>query len=541
MAALSVDEILQLAADSGPPLDAVAVDGLTVLHLRQPRFVGKRATAPRNSQDKRLGAQIHTFNKSGHARTRDHKFIAPKTGGTNTCRGSSTWRKWTPECVLKAAEVAPTSSARSTKPEGGGASAARQSRLIQAQCILVGQEKGLQRLVAQSRKRQFRYYITNNMMDETKLPFGKRASRKRRCLAWHGQVTWSADTDHEEDEDVSRPPCILGRYTAATMWSAMAHGSDSAGLYPREEALPSAGYHGRLIAGDSHAVNLLTSKVLSQVLPPTHFHVACFCLQHRTGSVCEEVAQKWGLLLASFCLAINIQQGEFYDDLKGAVVAILRKYLFVVQPSDPSCDPDEFDEEECRLCEFAREMLEVCFVQARSTNNADEDAETIAKAEKKRRGKAEDFLRFFPPPWKGVLLHPCPAGCCGPTACHDRAASIQKGADFIMGVIIPYISRPAANRYTKIDPVVRAIALMLNFYTVFKKAIRKLLQGRADNSDDDQVLRDDNALVGAPVDVILHLRKLQANKNNDIYIYIYIYPTFYKSSIVTGPLTGPSN
>jgi hypothetical protein len=518
MSALGVDEILQFVQDDdhGQDSDAVAVDGREVLAAsrcrRQPsgRQLGQRCkVGAKRCGARRLEAQIHTFNRAGQARTIDHRIIAPKKSQTQRgkSKGSSSWRKWTPECVLKAAEAIPTSSGRSGKPEGGSSRTALQCRHIEAQCVLIGQEEGLKGLVAQSRKRKFRFYITNNMMDETKLPFGKLAPRKRRCLAWHSQATWSAHEDHLEDVDVIRPPRVLGRYTAATLWNLMARGSDSAGLHPRGEALPSADYYATLMAADTHSVNVLTSQCVASVQEPNHFSATLFCLQHRTGSVCEEVANKWGLLPPSFCLATNIQQGDFYDDLKVAVTAVLNKYLCVVQPSDPSCDPNEFGEEESRACEFALELLEVCYVQTRSTNN---DIDDGVGAETKRRTKAKAFLQFFPPPWKGFLLHPCPSGCCGPTPCHDRAVSVDSGASLIMDVIIPHISRPAANRYTKIDPVVRTIALMLHFYNIFQKAMRTLLKGKVDHSDDDQVLRDVDALVGAPVDVIVHQRKLQA-------------------------------
>ena len=76
-----------------------------------------------------------------------------------------------------------------------------------------------------------------------------------------------------------------------------------------------------------------------------------------------------------------------------------------------------------------------------------------------------------------------------------------------MEVVIPHLTLPA-----KVDPVARRVSLMLNFNGVFKTGIRKLLLNKMDNSYDDRVLRDSNALVGAPVDVIVHQRKLQASE-----------------------------
>ena len=46
------------------------------------------------------------------------------------------------------------------------------------------------------------------------------------------------------------------------------------------------------------------------------------------------------------------------------------------------------------------------------------------------------------------------------------------------------MSTPAANRYAKIHPVIRKIALMLFFYGLFKKSIRLLVFKREKNSDE---------------------------------------------------------
>ena len=108
------------------------------------------------------------------------------------------------------------------------------------------------------------------------------------------------------------------------------------------------------------------------------------------------------------------------------------------------------------------------------------------------------------------MNHVCPPGCCGERECHDRDVSIRRGADLIMKVIFPRMSRPAANRYTKIFPVVLRVCLMMHFFAVMKKALQILLRGRRGDSDDDAVLRHDNAVIGAPDDVIAHQRKLQA-------------------------------
>ena len=57
---------------------------------------------------------------------------------------------------------------------------------------------------------------------------------------------------------------------------------------------------------------------------------------------------------------------------------------------------------------------------------------------------------------------------------------------------------------------------MLQFYGLPKKAMRRLLEGKADNSDDDAVLQHVDALVGAPADAIVHQRKLKAKQCDKI-------------------------
>ena len=115
------------------------------------------------------------------------------------------------------------------------------------------------------------------------------------------------------------------------------------------------------------------------------------------------------------------------------------------------------------------------------------------------------------------MTHPCPPGCCGPAACHDRDVSLDRGRDLIMKVIIPRMTTPAANRYTKIFPVCLQVCLMFHFYAVMPKAVRWLTEGAAGDSDEeDSVLRHPDAVVGAPEDAILHMRKLQAKQRTKL-------------------------
>ena len=230
--------------------------------------------------------------------------------------------------------------------------------------------------------------------------------------------------------------------------------------------------------------------------------MASYCTQHRTGSTCEEVSKKWNMLPPSFCLAKQLGDAQFHADLTEAVRDVLRKYLHVTEQAP------ELDSEGLRLSEFARKLLFSCYVDQQSDNQEHSEAEqTLCEARRKK--EAEQFLAFFSPPWCGVIRHLCPVGCCGPLACSDRVKSIDKGTDLIMKIILPRLTVPAANRYTKIFPVVTSICLMLHFFKILKKALGRLLQGVVFHSDDDQILQDADAVVGAPTNAIVHQRKLQ--------------------------------
>ena len=79
-----------------------------------------------------------------------------------------------------------------------------------------------------------------------------------------------------------------------------------------------------------------------------------------------------------------------------------------------------------------------------------------------------------------------------------------------MSVVLAPVSRPAANRYTRLFPVGARITLMLNFHGVCKRALRLVLKDAPHESDDDYVLQDVDALVGAPRNEMQYYRKLQA-------------------------------
>ena len=352
------------------------------------------------------------------------------------------------------------------------------------------------------------FAITNNMHDETKLPLGWPSTKRQSVLAWHSQLTIGMHSGPTEDHDVLRPPKVLKAYNGATVWTMIAQEDDTAGMRPQGDALPQADYYGFLSATDSHSVNKLLSKFTIASLQNREYHICSLCTQHRTGSVCEEVSKQWGLLPPSFCLASQMRNADFHEDIHEGVAVILSKFL-QVEPAASGLAPRDSGLAQGNLFEsLAEELLALCYV-APASNNQKRDEEEVTAGIARRKEVARAFLQFFPPPWSGSMIHVCPPGCCGPLPAHDRATSVARGTALIMQVVFPRLELPAANRYTKIFPVVSSITLMLHFYKVMEKVLKLKLKGLGEISDDDPVLQAPNALVGAPDDAMLHQRKVQ--------------------------------
>ena len=362
-----------------------------------------RALQKKNAQRKqeiisqrRLAAQTYNHDRRGFALTADHYLC---TGGPRQsqpkAKGRSKFRRWTPEAILRAADMAPTAACRSDRTHKASNRSFRLTRMVVADVVFEAQAQGLKAVCDASRSSPLEYWITNTMSDETKLPFGKHTPRKRRCLAWHSQCTWRvADGDKDIDVDIIRPPRLLQAYTAANCWDLLGEKNDPASLCPEGDALPEAMYHARLTATDSHAVNKLVSKFAANKLPENHFHVAAYCTQHRTGSVCEEVSKRWGLLSPAFCLATQLEHGDFIDSLRTSVVEVLRTFLHCVDHLDVVVDEYEYGADEARrLKDFAEELIRVCYVQTQSLNFAGDD-EGDDQPQTKRSERADAFISF---------------------------------------------------------------------------------------------------------------------------------------------------
>ena len=67
-------------------------------------------------------------------------------------------------------------------------------------------------------------------------------------------------------------------------------------------------------------------------------------------------------------------------------------------------------------------------------------------------------------------------------------------------VVAPSISTPAANKYTKVDPVVRKVALLTIFFGIFRRMVGQKLGRRVEDGDEDGYFAgvDDDTVIGIP-------------------------------------------
>ena len=200
---------------------------------------------------------------------------------------------------------------------------------------------------------------------------------------------------------------------------------------------------------------------------PFFAHAASYCAQHKTGNAVEQITQFLGLLGPSFCLASTLSHGNTADGLLDGIKEILGRNLDVVDPATL-----HFDAADERELQFQRELLERCHVQDTGKDRTGKSKVGVAK----RRKEANDILQFFGAPWtdKYGLKHPCPAGCCGKPEdgpCANRAESVKRAQDLASMLFMPTISEPAANKYTKIDPCIKHVALVTWTFGLLRKAI----------------------------------------------------------------------
>ena len=101
----------------------------------------------------------------------------------------------------------------------------------------------------------------------------------------------------------------------------------------------------------------------------------------------------------------------------------------------------------------------------------------------------------------------------------DRTASVHKAFGLVKRCVAPCISEPSANKYTKVDPVMRKLAIATNFYGLLREAFARKFKETADTESERSDFSVD-AAIGEPKDQIKHWRKVKHIKQNRSYDFL---------------------
>ena len=240
----------------------------------------------------------------------------------------------------------------------------------------------------------------------------------------------------------------------------------------------------------------------------------------------EQISRFLGLLSPCFCLASVLTQGDTSDSLLDIIDDLIERNLKVVDPAVV-----HFNAADERELEFQRELLAHCLVQ---DTGPDRTGQPKVGVEKRRR-EAEDILEFFNAPWTDEwgIAHICRRGCCfdpevdpndridEPCAC--RAESVKRAQRLLRHIFAPPINEPAANKYTKIDPCIKSVALITWTFGLLRKAIGKKL-GKKDSGPAaagnilEQV--DPESAIGIPKDASEHYKQMGNIKVNRAHTFL---------------------
>ena len=349
---------------------------------------------------KQARAQMIRFNRNGMARTQDYVMYDPSQSmvipGRAKVRGSGAW-KWTLESLCRTAFAAPDRSTRSViEGHGGSPASVISSRFVVARCICRGQSRAANRLAAVSKQPgcKLPFFITNNMFDETQLEVLCPSLLERSVFARHSQITWQSPGGAIQDMDIVQPPRVLSRYTADVCWAALTGEEDVASILPNTTVKPVAEFYGTLTSMDSHSVNKRVVKYLLAKLPPGSFHLATFCLQHKTGHVMEAVTKRLGLIGPCFCIAKQFHHGGMFDSMKNRLRVIVQEELQVLKPGDVGAtDLNK---------EFGKALLKQCFVHSYEDDEVEGPGHAVSDQVRARQEIADKFVDFFPTLWQGT-------------------------------------------------------------------------------------------------------------------------------------------
>ena len=350
---------------------------------------------------KQARAQMIRFNSRGMARTQDHVMVDPNQAmakaGRPQVRGSGAWKCWTFESVCRAAFAAPDRTARSVVADsGGGPASAVTSRWAVARSICRWQSRVVKRLAAGSKQAgcKLPFVITNNMFDATTLEVKCPSPFLRSVFARHSQITWQNLDGVIQDMDIVQPPRVLSHYTADVCWSALTGEEYIGSILPSTPVKPLAQFYGTLTAMDSHSVNKKVLQSLLAKLPPASFHLATFCLQHKTGHVMEAVTKHLRIIGSCFCIAKQFHHGNFLESMKQKLRVIVEEELQVVKPGDVrAADLNT---------EFGKALLKQCFVHSHEDDEVQAPGHAVSDQVCARQEDADKFAEFFPTLWRGA-------------------------------------------------------------------------------------------------------------------------------------------
>ena len=206
-------------------------------------------------------------------------------------------------------------------------------------------------------------------------------------------------------------------------------------------------------------------KHLRVVSPATDVMLPNYCIQHHTGRCATDIAVDLKLFTRVGCLAKTFSEGDVHayleenigQSLEDAEVGleVVHPYYFELAPGDLKRD-------------FTESIMDRFF------QHGSELGERTASGQGEAEQLKEEFVAFFPFGWdRRRVLHPCPAGCCGPTPCHDRATSVLKSRELVGRVLLKRITQPAQNKWTKMDPAFQQTTLVVFFFLLIKHALER--------------------------------------------------------------------
>lgn len=413
---------------------------------RRARVSARRKKARAAAQ--RLAVQVQLHNSCGGARTVDHLMLPPGVSQQRRVPGAGQWKRWTVPAVCKAAFAHAAMTSRGVRAVVGSGSHAQAAKCkdVISSVILEAQRHGVKRL-----RQEYHACIINNIFDETKLSLrvGRRSGhREYPVLASHGQLTLvgGESVGNVTTEDVIRAPKVLRRATAACTWAALTAPEDLASLDPGRPMLPGVTRRAFLTTTDAAAYNHLALKHLTASLPPGNYHLACDCLQHRTGSVIENITRQLKILNDCFCLAKAWKQADLFQDVQEHVRARVQEGLRVVRTLGDL--GETWGPEAAQSAEARRTLLRVAYVQlhAMLDDSLDLPAGAAGAAGQapassgqgqgpgRHLRAAEAFLSFFHGSTERELVHVCPGPACGSSPCVSREEPGARVTECVSGL-----------------------------------------------------------------------------------------------------------